>query len=137
MNTPLLQLTRELRFALHESSQPTPPNSANGFAANPALTGSAPFLTLRATIAGPIDPHTDSQNRESSGRCHTPNGHGHNYELEVTLAGPPSPATGEILPIPLHQKIVNENILDHFDHKHLNLDCPEFQPKSSAPGEPA
>ncbi len=69
---------------------------------------------------------SDAENREVFGRCNNPNGHGHNYELEVTVAGTPD-AAGIILPIAELQKIVNENITDVFDHKHLNLDCPDFR----------
>ena len=57
-HAPLIKLSREIRFALHNSSQPTPPNSANSFAAEPALLDIAPFLTLTATLGGPIDPAT-------------------------------------------------------------------------------
>ncbi len=223
-HTPTLKLSREIRFALHESSQPTPPSSTNSFAAEPALLDIAPFLTLTATLLGPIDPTTgmlinikivdkilrqhaiptlrdgyhrepphpapallhnlfknlrprflphtldaltlhlspylsltiqephmiqlslkfefsaahrlhspqlsDAENQELFGRCTNPNGHGHNYELEVTVSGPPD-ATGRLLPVHHLQKIVNHTIIDPFDHKHLNLDLAEFD---NAPG---
>ena len=57
-HAPTLKLSREIRFALHDSSQPTPPNAANSFAAEPALLDIAPYLTLTATLAGSIDPAT-------------------------------------------------------------------------------
>src|SRR5262245_12817319 len=54
-----LTLTRELRFGLHASDLSTNlPGAANGFAGNPALTDVAPFLLLRATISGDVDPAT-------------------------------------------------------------------------------
>jgi len=225
MASHMLTLTRELRIGLHETSEASaPPNSANGFAANPPLLGIAPFLLLRASLIGPIDPSTgmlinikivdrvlreqavplirrayyhndlpltlttyeifallsesfsphtlaaitlapspflwctvdhkeplmiktsqrfefsaahrlhagslsDSQNQEIFGRCNNPNGHGHNYEVEVTLAGTPDPASGNLIPggVLQLQQIVNHHILDRFDHKHLNLDCEEFK----------
>ena len=72
---------------------------------------------------------SEKENQEVFGRCTNPNGHGHNYELEVILAGEPDAATGQILPggIPELQQLVNRHIIDVFDHKHLNLDCAEFK----------
>jgi 6-pyruvoyltetrahydropterin/6-carboxytetrahydropterin synthase len=69
---------------------------------------------------------SDAQNWETFGRCNNPNGHGHNYELEVTVAGEPDPVTGIVFPVAELQKIVTRDVLDIFDHKHLNLDCPQF-----------
>jgi 6-pyruvoyltetrahydropterin/6-carboxytetrahydropterin synthase len=69
---------------------------------------------------------SDEQNWKTFGRCNNPNGHGHNYELEVTLAGTPDPVTGVVFPIATLQEIVTRDVLDIFDHKHLNLDCPQF-----------
>lgn len=65
-------------------------------------------------------------NIDTFGRCNNPNGHGHNYELEVTVEGTPDPATGVLIAIPEFHRIVNTRVVDAFDHKHLNLDCPEF-----------
>ena len=66
------------------------------------------------------------ENREVFGRCNNPSGHGHNYELEVTVAGPVG-ATGEVITMEELQRLVNEKVLDMFDHKHLNVDCVEFR----------
>jgi 6-pyruvoyltetrahydropterin/6-carboxytetrahydropterin synthase len=221
-------LTREVRFGLEpEAKDSALGNASNGFAGNPALTGIAPYVLLRASLSGPIDPVTgmlinikivdrvlrqhaatflrdayygavaarplagdvlptlfgmlkdqfsphrltcltlapspflsfavdhkepdvvrtsqrfefsaahrlhsaelsEKQNHDLFGRCNNPNGHGHNYEIEVSLVGKPDPATGQILPGGIHQlqQIVNEYVLDVFDHKHLNLDCAEFR----------
>jgi len=68
---------------------------------------------------------SERENWEVFGRCTNPNGHGHNYELEVTLEGPPT-AAGVVFPIAALQSIVTTRVIDLFDHKHLNLDCPEF-----------
>jgi 6-pyruvoyltetrahydropterin/6-carboxytetrahydropterin synthase len=67
------------------------------------------------------------ENIEVFGRCNNPNGHGHNYELEVTVAGEPNPKTGVVMSIGDLQALVNEHIVNVFDHKHLNLDCAEFR----------
>jgi 6-pyruvoyltetrahydropterin/6-carboxytetrahydropterin synthase len=58
-------------------------------------------------------------------RCNNPNGHGHNYEMEVVVSGEPD-ATGRVLAIGTLQEIVQREVLERFDHKHLNLDCAEF-----------
>ena len=60
------------------------------------------------------------------GRCNNPNGHGHNYEVEVVVAGLPDAHSGVVTPVGALQQAVNAHIIDPFDHKHLNLDCPEF-----------
>jgi len=69
---------------------------------------------------------TDEENREIFGKCNNPNGHGHNYGIEVTIQGAPDPATGMIFSIDELDRIVDEEVLKPFDHKHLNLDTPEF-----------
>ena len=68
---------------------------------------------------------SEAENQEVFGRCTNPNGHGHNYELEVTVAGEPD-GHGRVVAVGELQRIVSSRVLDVFDHKHLNLDCPEF-----------
>lgn len=70
---------------------------------------------------------SESENLEVFGRCNNPNGHGHNYELEVTVVGAPDPKTGAVMPVEDLQRVVTERIIDVYDHKHLNLDCVEFR----------
>jgi 6-pyruvoyltetrahydropterin/6-carboxytetrahydropterin synthase len=227
MTTPRLKLSREVRFGLHAAPPAwahATPGGSNGFAANPALQGLAPFVCLTVTVEGPIDPSTgmliniktidsvvretavepllrwsttaplkigeaalslfdhlapslagreqmldsislspspylrvavhreekpmvrlterfefsashrlhspalsEQENREVFGRCNYPNGHGHNYELEVTVTGKPDPVTGMVMSVPILQRLVNQHIVDVFDHKHLNLDCADFR----------
>ncbi len=69
---------------------------------------------------------SDRQNVEIFGRCTNPSGHGHNYIVEVTLCGEPDPQTGVVMKLSDCARIVNESVIDRFDHKHLNKDCPEF-----------
>jgi len=64
-------------------------------------------------------------NLDVFGRCNNPSGHGHNYEIEVEVAGTPD-AQGQVVRLQELQAAVNRHIIDSFDHKHLNLDCPEF-----------
>jgi 6-pyruvoyltetrahydropterin/6-carboxytetrahydropterin synthase len=66
-----------------------------------------------------------SENADVFGRCNNPNGHGHNYELEVVVSGEPQ-STGHVMPVRMLQEAVNRHIIEPFDHKHLNLDCAEF-----------
>lgn len=70
---------------------------------------------------------SDEQNRRPFGKCNNPEGHGHNFLLEVTVAGRPDAATGAVLPLPEFEQIVKERVIDRLDHKHLNADTPEFR----------
>src|SRR5208282_5760970 len=66
-------------------------------------------------------------NQTIYGKCNNPWGHGHNYRLEVTVAGPVSTATGMVVNIADLDRIVKAEILDPFDHKNLNLDVECFR----------
>ena len=68
-----------------------------------------------------------SENRLRYGKCNNPAGHGHNYRLEVTLEGEPNPQTGQLAALPELDRLVDETIIERFDHRHLNEDCPEFE----------
>ncbi len=61
------------------------------------------------------------------GKCNNPNFHGHNYELIVKLTGVPDIDTGYVYDMKLLSELIQENILERFDHKNLNLDTPEFK----------
>jgi 6-pyruvoyltetrahydropterin/6-carboxytetrahydropterin synthase len=65
------------------------------------------------------------ENLKTFERCNNPNGHGHNYDLEVVVNGVPD-ATGRVMAIGELQEIVNREVMERFDHKHLNIDCEEF-----------
>ena len=69
---------------------------------------------------------TDDENRKVFGKCNNPNGHGHNYTLIVCLKGPVDPLTGMVLNLTEITQIINQEIVDRFDHKHLNKDTKEF-----------
>ena len=70
---------------------------------------------------------SDEENQELFGKCNNINGHGHNYELEVSIHGSIDPQTGMIMDLAKLMQIVQEEVLDRFDHKHLNLDTEEFR----------
>lgn len=69
---------------------------------------------------------SDEENRRVFGKCNNPNGHGHNYQVEVTVAGPVDARTGSVLPLPAFESLVKREVIDRLDHKHLNSDTEEF-----------
>jgi len=70
---------------------------------------------------------TDEENQSIFGKCNNPNGHGHNYGVEVTMVGEPDQRTGMIFSIDELDQVVEDEVLRPFDHKHLNLDTAEFK----------
>lgn len=68
---------------------------------------------------------SDAENRQTYGKCNNPHGHGHNYELQVTIAGEPD-ASGVIISTEQLERIVHESVIAKLDHKHLNVEVPEF-----------
>ena len=69
---------------------------------------------------------SDQENLRTFGKCSNPHGHGHNYELQVTLAGEPRP-DGSIVDIPAFERTVAQTVVDRLDHKNLNVEVPEFK----------
>ncbi len=61
------------------------------------------------------------ENEAIFGKCANPNGHGHNYQLEVTVRGNEGGVS-----LPAMERVVMTEVVDRFDHKHLNEDCEEF-----------
>lgn len=53
--------------------------------------------------------------------------HGHNYRLEVTLAGEPDPSTGMLLDLKRLKEILEREVVARFDHRDLNADTPFFE----------
>ena len=70
---------------------------------------------------------TDEKNVEIFGKCSNPNFHGHNYVLEVILDGEIDPETGYVIDLKIVKDAIKSEIDERFDHRNLNLDCPEFQ----------
>jgi 6-pyruvoyltetrahydropterin/6-carboxytetrahydropterin synthase len=64
----------------------------------------------------------DAKNDQLYGKCNNPNGHGHNYDIEVTVAGDPPAETGMVMDLKSLADIVEAEIIEKVDHKHLNLD---------------
>ena len=76
------------------------------------------------------DSLSDVENHTTFGKCNNPHGHGHNYRVEVTVAGPIDPSTGMVINMATLDAIVNKVIFQRFDHMNLNLD-PLFQTQVS------
>ena len=65
---------------------------------------------------------SDKKNQDVFGLCNNPNGHGHNYTLEVTVKGEVHPETGMVVDLKSLKKLVQLEIVDKVDHKNLNVD---------------
>lgn len=65
---------------------------------------------------------SDARNADLFDKCANPNGHGHNYVLEVTVAGEPAKESGYVIDIKKLKEIIRREIITKVDHKHLNLD---------------
>ena len=83
-------------------------------------------VVRRATFAAAHvlrrDDWDDSRNREVFGKCATE--HGHNYELEVSVAGEPADDTGMVIDLKDLDRVMHEAVVDAVDHRHLNHDVP-------------
>jgi 6-pyruvoyltetrahydropterin/6-carboxytetrahydropterin synthase len=66
------------------------------------------------------------ENLRLFGKCNNPNGHGHNYTLEVTLKGEIDPRTGYVVDLKDVKDALNREVMDVFDHRFLNKEIPEF-----------
>ncbi len=72
------------------------------------------------------DEFSEEQNRRVFGKCSNPNGHGHNYVVEVSVCGSPGDTTGNIINLEEFSHIVHEKVIQPFDHKFLNKECADF-----------
>jgi len=70
---------------------------------------------------------TDDENRELYGKCSNPYGHGHDYVLDVTAAGPVDAESGQVVHVPTLDRLVSEQVLQDFDHRYMNADLSEFK----------
>ncbi len=88
------------------------------------------YLTRRATFSASHyywnPAWTAEKNEQVFGRCANRTGHGHNYTLEVTVAGEPDPVTGFVVDLKWLKAVIERDVLEAWDHRHLNLDVPEF-----------
>ncbi|RKY94901.1 MAG: 6-carboxytetrahydropterin synthase [Ignavibacteriae bacterium] len=84
------------------------------------------YITRRETFAAAhrlfLPELSDEENYELYGKCSNPNWHGHNYTLEVVVAGSADSKTGFVLDIKKLKQIISENILKKVDHKNINTE---------------
>lgn len=94
-------------------------------------------LTRRATFSASHyywnDAWSQERNDEVFGRCARRNGHGHNYILEVTVSGNPDPVTGFVVDLKWLKDVIESEVLAAYDHRHLNLEVPEFADSRQIP----
>lgn len=76
---------------------------------------------------------SEERNRAVFGPCANPHGHGHDYLLEVTVAGEVDPATGFCVDLATLDAVLREEVVTPWDHQHLNFAVPEFAPGGLVP----
>ena len=88
------------------------------------------FVTRKAEFSAShvcrIPTLTDAENYALFGLEANPHGHGHNYVLEVTLAGDPSPITGMVIDLKQLKDILEQEVVAPMDHRFLNYEVPPF-----------
>lgn len=75
---------------------------------------------------------SDEKNSQVFGNCSNPNWHGHNYELFVTVKGEVNPETGFVMDLKVMKSIINEHVIQHVDHKNINLEVAFMQNKMAS-----
>jgi 6-pyruvoyltetrahydropterin/6-carboxytetrahydropterin synthase len=88
------------------------------------------YLTRKVEFAASHFYHnpdlSPEENRRLFGKCNNPNGHGHNYLLEVTVKGEVDPRTGMVLDLKDLKALLDEEVLRVLDHRFLNHEVPAF-----------
>ncbi|HET7059327.1 MAG TPA: 6-carboxytetrahydropterin synthase [Nitrospiraceae bacterium] len=91
-------------------------------------------LTRRYKFAASHRLHSEclpvDENARIFGKCNNPNGHGHNYQVYVSVRGPIEPQVGRVTDLEALDRIVTETIVNRFDHRDLNLD-PAFSGRTT------
>ena len=75
---------------------------------------------------------TQEENDATFGKCSNPNWHGHNYVLFVTVKGEMNPDTGFVVDLRGLSVVIKKEVIDHVDHKNLNLDTPFMKGKMTS-----
>ena len=70
---------------------------------------------------------SEAENQRIFGKCNLPHFHGHNYELIVKVTGEIDPETGYVIDMKVLSDIINDKVLNRFDHRNLNEDVAEFK----------
>ena len=69
---------------------------------------------------------TDAENEQVYGPAANPLGHGHNYIVEVAIEGDPDPITGMILDLKRLKELLEDKVLNVYDHRLLNREVEPF-----------
>ncbi len=89
------------------------------------------FLTRKAEFSSAHyywnDAWSQQENEKVFGKCANRNGHGHNYTLEVTVAGEIDPVSGFVVDLKALKDVMEREVVQVYDHRHLNLEVPEFR----------
>ena len=65
---------------------------------------------------------SEEENQRLFGKCNNPNWHGHNYILDVSVAGPIETRTGYVLDLAALKRVVQDAVIDKVDHRNFNLE---------------
>jgi len=88
------------------------------------------YVTRRAEFSASHYYHNPAfsaeENRRIFGKCSNPHGHGHNYTLEVTVAGEVDPTTGMVMDLKELKLLLEKEVLEAMDHRFLNKEVPVF-----------
>lgn len=88
------------------------------------------YLTRKAEFSASHYYHNPAlspeENQRLFGKCNNPNGHGHNYTLEVTVKGSVDPRSGFVVDLKQLKDVMHHEVLDALDHRFLNKEIPEF-----------
>jgi 6-pyruvoyltetrahydropterin/6-carboxytetrahydropterin synthase len=91
------------------------------------------YVTRRAEFSASHFYHNPElsaeENRRLFGKCNNPHGHGHNYTLEVTVAGEVDRTNGMVMDLKELKKLLESEVLELMDHKFLNMEVPVFAAK--------
>ena len=88
------------------------------------LTRRAEFSSSHYCWSEQLSP---AENVRLFGKSANRNGHGHNYTLEVTVEGEVDPVSGFVVDLKGLKEIIHREVVDVYDHRHLNLEIPEFK----------
>lgn len=72
------------------------------------------------------DAWSEEENVRVFGKCSNRQGHGHNYTIEVTVAGEVDAVTGFVVDLKRMKDVMEQEVVSVYDHRHLNLEVPEF-----------
>lgn len=89
------------------------------------------YLTRKAEFSASHYYHnpefTADENKRIFGKCNNPNGHGHNYTLEVTVKGEVDEKSGFVVDLKQLKAIMDREVIEVLDHRFLNKEVAEFQ----------